>query len=419
MRDPKMVDAFSNLGTVQSIRGRYGEAEQSFRKGLDHAPNHVGMQVKLGWILIRKGDWDESRQCFEAALRVNPRMLRAISGLATVYEREGRLQDALDVMSPFVQEGTLLPIFAQTYALVCRRMNKPDRALGIVEACLQRERSTEEEAGLLHAYGDLLDRLKRSSEAFQAHTLANKARNHPHDSEAHARYVAAIVRAFGRRQLSEMPRSSSQASPIFVVGMPRSGTSLVEQILASHAQVFGASDLDTWSEEYLRSLPKEAADSVHFVDKMPFNFLHIGLISRLFPKARIVHCRRDPQDTCLSVFFQQFSPYYAFSTDLVGLAKYYRDYRSLMAHWDRVFPGKIVSVQYEELVASPEELIPKMLDDCGLSMEESCLRFWENPRQVDTASYAQVRRPLYSSSIGRSEAYADQLAPLRTILDLR
>ena len=170
----------------------------------------------------------------------------------------------------------------------------------------------------------------------------------------------------------------------------------MEQILASHTQVFGAgeqegllhlaakipfqlrdrrpypdcmerasaSDLDTWSEEYLRSLPKEAADSAHFVDKMPFNFLHIGLISRLFPKARIVHCRRDPQDTCLSVFFQQFSPYYAFSTDLVGLAGTIGTTK-LDGALGSCFPGKLFPCS-TKIGASPEELIPKMLDDYGL-----------------------------------------------------
>jgi hypothetical protein len=178
-----------------------------------------------------------------------------------------------------------------------------------------------------------------------------------------------------------------------------------------------ADTLRLLSQSYLDSLPVEAREADRFVDKMPFNFLHLGLIALLFPKAKVVHIERDPLDTCLSVFFHQLSPYYAFSTRLDWLAHYYKDYQRLMSHWEAHLPMNMVSVCYEDLVADPAQEIPRIVEACGLPMEESCLRFWENSRQVDTASYAQVRRPIYTSAVKRSAAYHNELAPIRSVLD--
>lgn len=444
MRNPKMTEAFSNLGTVQSLRGRYGDAEQTLRNGLDFMPKHLSMLVKLGWVLIRRGAWVEARSVFKEAMAIDARSLRAIAGLATVLERKGQLEPALRLLESRIDGGHVLPIFAQAYALVCLGLKQPEKALVMVERCLQSLGPGEEQAGLLHAYGNLLNALSRHGAAFGAHTQANEARRQHFDAKGHSRFVAGIKASFGPHCFAALQTNPSPLEPIFVVGMPRSGTSLVEQILASHSQVFGAGeqggilhvvgqapfqmrdrrpfpdcmeavqaqDLRRFAQAYTESLPAEALASPRFVDKMPFNFLHLGLISLLFPKAKIVHCVRDPADTCLSVFFQQFSPYYAFSTSLKGLGSYYRDYQSLMAHWEEHLPLPIHRVQYEQLVANPDLEIPQLLQACSLSNEPACGRFWENTRQVDTASYAQVRRPIYTSAVKRSAPYLAHLSPL-------
>ena len=450
MRDPKMVDALSNLGTVQSLRGRYEEAEQNLRQGLSFAPGHLGMWVKLGWLLIRKGAWASAEEAFRRAIQLEPGSLRALAGLATVYERKGDLDSASQLLEPYVEMGHTLPIFSQTYAVVCRRLKVPDRALVVVERCLQQGTANgEEEAGVLHAYGDLLNALSRHDEAFSAHERANLVRKQHFDAETHTRFVQAIARTFSAERFRLLPRNISSAEPIFVVGMPRSGTSLLEQILSSHSKVYGAGeqsgilnlvaqlpfhlrdrrpypdcmdgvsmvDLMSMAEAYESSLPSEESGAAHIVDKMPFNFLHLGLISVLFPKAKIIHSVRDPADTCLSIFFQQLSPYYAFSTTLDGLGHYYQDYRRLMAHWESTLPIPIYNVEYERLVSQPDIEIPALLEACGLEFESGCSRFWENKREVHTASYAQVRRPLYKSAIKRSAPYRAQLAPLLRILE--
>lgn len=449
IRDPKMVDAFSNLGTVQSLRGRYGEAERSFLTGLQHDPNHVGMCVKLGWLLIRRGAWDDADEAFTRALAVRPNSARAVSGLATVKERKGDLDSAYSLLEAGRGFGRNLPIFAQTYALVCRRLKKPEQAIPMVEECIEHLSGGEDEAGLLHAYGDLMDALGRHDAAFAAHTRANQARNQEFDADEHSSFVDELIRVFSSSAFRQLPGSFADAEPIFVVGMPRSGTSLVEQILASHSQVYGAGeqtgllhlvgqmpfylrdrrpyptcvdalsvvDLDNIAANYIDRLPEASRESRRVVDKMPFNFLHLGLISLLFPNAKIVHCVRDPEDTCLSLYFQQFSPFYAFSTSVTGLGRYYRDYQRVMAHWQSVLPIPIHSIVYEELVADPDTEIPRLLAACSLEVEPACSRFWENPRQVDTASYAQVRRPLYKSAIKRSAPYRQHLSPLVSILE--
>jgi Flp pilus assembly protein TadD len=444
MRDPKMTEAFSNLGTVQSLRGRYGDAEQSFRNGLAFEPKHLSMLVKLGWVLIRRGAWVEAEAVFKEAMSIDVRSLRAIAGLATVQERKGELDKAFALLESRIDGGHVLPVFAQAYALVCLGLKCPEKALVMVERCLQTVAPSAEKAGLLHAYGNLLNALSRHDSAFAAHTRANQARRQQFDAEGHTRFVSKIKEIFGPELFERLEVNPSSLEPIFVVGMPRSGTSLVEQILAGHSEVFGAgeqsgllnvvaqapfqmrdrrsfpdcmeaveaSDLHRFAQSYVQNLPNEALSSRRFVDKMPFNFLHLGLISLLFPRAKIVHCVRDPADTCLSVFFQQFSPYYAFSTSLKGLGSYFRDYQRLMRHWEQELPMAIHRVQYEKLVESPESEISRLLAACGLTHEPACQRFWENPRQVDTASYAQVRRPMYTSAVKRSTPYLSHLAPL-------
>ena len=372
MRDPKMVEAFSNLGTVQSLRGRYTEAEGSYRQGLEHDPSHRGLWVKLGWLLIRRGAWGEASEAFEQALAVDPSFVRAVAGRAAVFEREGELEKARGLLEQHLQKGASLPIFVQTYAVVCRRSKTPTvrpRACGEVPRSQPVER---QDSGLLHAYGDLLDRLKRPRKpllrtdrpigtANRATILWRIGFSGPSD--------CGVLQGNPPEPL----RCSKQAAPpIFVVGMPRSGTSLVEQILASHSEVYGAGEqegmlslaarlpfvlrepqaypdcihalspdkLRLLGQSYFDSLPREALEAPRFVDKMPFNFLHLGLIHLLFPGAKIVHMQRDPQDTCLSTFFHHFSPYYAFSTRLTWLGEYYRDYARLMKHWRLFFRGR-------------------------------------------------------------------------------
>jgi tetratricopeptide (TPR) repeat protein len=215
--------------------------------------------------------------------------------------------------------------------------------------------------------------------------------------------------------------------PVFVVGMPRSGSSLVEQILASHSQVHGAGELlrlrslfesavpgaeTSIAETALRKL-RHLSTRARVIDKDLANFLHLGLIHGIFPRARIIHCRRDPLDTCFSAYTKLFTGNFGFTYDFHELGRYYRDYHGLMAHWRKVLSSEVfLEIDYETLVADPLNETRRMLDFLDLPWNEACVRFFETQRMVSTASFAQVRRPIYRSSIGRALALRTQLQPL-------
>jgi hypothetical protein len=166
------------------------------------------------------------------------------------------------------------------------------------------------------------------------------------------------------------------------------------------------------ADEYLQRLRQVGGEALRVVDKMPFNFLHLGVIATLLPKARVVHCRRDPIDTCLSCFFQNFAEPHPFALDLAHLGHYYREYERLMAHWAEVLPLPVFKLSYEELTADQEAVSRRLVEFCGLEWDERCLRFNETERHVRTASALQVRRPLYRTSVGRWKRYERHLAPL-------
>jgi len=242
--------------------------------------------------------------------------------------------------------------------------------------------------------------------------------------------------------------SRSGRRPVFIVGMPRSGTSLAEQILSVHPEVQAAGeletihriaaglqlavpraapypggalslsrgDLDNLVKRYLDELPAEGRDRPVFTDKMPQNFLHLGFIRQLFPDARIVHCTRDARDTCFSCFSYDFRGEHAYAGDLVTLGEYFLQYRRLMQHWEGVLDLPLHELSYENMIADQEGETRKLLEFCGLEWDERCLDFHTARRFVLTSSYNQVRRPLYSSSIGRWKHYEKQLQPLIAIL---
>jgi hypothetical protein len=237
---------------------------------------------------------------------------------------------------------------------------------------------------------------------------------------------------------------SASEGLVFVVGMPRSGTTLVEQILASHPQVYGHGEL-TYLDRLPRSLPerlggrepypecvtaldaatvrdiaqehiarlqRDGSDAVWNVDKLPQNFENLGLITLLFPRARVIHCTRDPLDTCLSCYCQDFGPRHAFTRNLEDLGRYFRDYQRLMTHWYATLPIPLLNVPYEELVGAQDVWSRRLIDFLDLPWDERCLRFYETKRPVLTASVWQVRQPIYASSIGRWRHYAAHLGPL-------
>jgi hypothetical protein len=264
------------------------------------------------------------------------------------------------------------------------------------------------------------------------------------------RVDAAIARFTPAAIASLQSQGNDSERPLFVVGMPRSGTTLVEQILASHESVHGAGELTFWqaaastlqvaertadrrpadgpgaaerladiARDYLDHVRSLGGTAARVIDKMPANFLHLGLIHSAFPRARIIHLRRDPRDTCLSIYFQHFAAIHPYATDLADLAHYYGEYARLMAHWRRVLPAEtLLEVPYEQLIADQEHWSRRIVAFVGLPWNPSCLEFHATPRVVITMSKWQVRQKIHSASAGRWRHYEPFLGPLRDLMNL-
>ena len=290
--------------------------------------------------------------------------------------------------------------------------------------------------------------------AFAAYADGNRLQHDllPHDEAQAEDMLARIKKTFAHGSLTKPHGafSPSQAgkTPVFIVGMPRSGTTLIEQILASHPAVFGAGELadlhevihgapgaisgqpfTAWApklndddfralgENYLERIQQLSPDRIYITDKMPANFFYIGMIRRMLPQARIIHAMRDPMDSCFSCFARLFNDTMAFAYDMGTLGRYYVRYMQLMEHWQAVLPeGTILNVRYEEVVADVEGQARRMLAYLGLPWDDTCLAFYDNKRLVKTASVAQVRRPIYTTSVARWQRFGQHLDPLFEIV---
>ena len=306
--------------------------------------------------------------------------------------------------------------------------------------------ATHERSTLLFALGRLRDREGDYAGAFQAFAAANQLRRQqvPFDSDVQRAFIDAIVETFSAdffRRAAGLANDSER--PVFVLGMPRSGTTLVEQIIASHGEVRGAGELTFFPEQvpalvrrggqsstYPRGLGRrlealaalaprylallEALDphARRISDKMPYNFLYLGVIGALFPRARVIHCRRDPIATCHSIFTRDLAGQHPYSYDLQSLAVAYRGYRRLMTHWHQHLAMPILDLDYEALLDDQEGQTRRLVEFLGLAWDSTCLRFHASRRAVATASQWQVRRPLYAEARDHWQNYRGSLAPL-------
>lgn len=314
------------------------------------------------------------------------------------------------------------------------------------------ELGTADRSSLHFRAASLLDRAGRFDEAFQHAANAHALRNPAYDRGWIERLVRDFTGYFTSATLRRLPRAThGSQTPVFAVGMPRSGSTLAEQILASHPAVFGAGELtwvfqlwqsavrrrsDPWSGliqcvdrltasdleelagEYLRPLGALSPESLRIIDKLPMNLLNLGLIALLFPNARVIYCRRDPLDTCLSCYLTDLKAGNQFSFDLRSSGHLYRHCAAMMSHWQAVLDLPILEVVYEQVVEDVEGQARRMLEFLDLPWDDRCLRFYENDRPVETASREQVRKPIYRDSVGRWRHYDAHLGPLRDALGI-
>ncbi len=443
---PDFAFAHNNLGNALVALGKHQEAVASYRAAFTLNPNFAEAYANMGSALAELHHPGDALPYFERALALNPHLAETHNNRGQAFVALGHLSDARD---SFVRAIALLPERAQFYHGLagCTRLSEDDPHFVAMTALAENLPSLDEaEQTQLHfALAKAYEDQGRFAEAF-AHLSAGNAsrrRRIEYDEAATLANMRRFARALGPEILRRAPpRGDAPDVPIFVVGMPRSGSTLVEQILASHPDVFGGGELMYFADEaaalgadaanlpevfsslsaedlaelgarYRRQLQAVAPRAPRITDKLPSNCHFLGLIRLALPNARILHTRRDPIDTCLSCFAQTFSAGLAFSNDLGDLGRYYRSYAELMAHWRRVLPeDAMLEVQYEDLVADLEPQVRRILDYCGLAWDARCLDFHETRRPIITASAAQVRQPIYQRSAGRSRGYGPLLQPL-------
>ena len=485
--DPNNAEAQNNLGSVLLDQGRAKDAAPAFRQALALRPGYVEAYYNLGKALADSDDTDGAIAAYRAAIGLRPDYRDALLNLGLLLRKLGRTEEALgalhhilkirprdgetwnaighvleeagqgaEAIEAYDRALSLAPNVVGAYydRINAARVTAEDGLLARLQALAARRPDlSPRDRSLLHfALGKGAEDLGRYEEAFAHLVEGNRERRGQivFDEAGEAAGMERVIEVFTPALIEALAGQGSDSQrPIFVLGFPRSGTTLVEQILASHPEIHGAGELSlmpklareleqltggtgkfpevvaslpAWhlrglGELYVERLSALTPEAPHITDKLPGNYFYIGLIRLILPRAKIVHVRRNPMDTCVSCFAHSFAGELNFAYDLGELGRAYRRYQALMAHWRRLLPpDSMLEIDYEALVGDLEGEARRMISHCGLAWDERCLAFHESSRTVRTASVGQVRQPIYSSSLQRWRRYEQHLAPLEAAL---
>ena len=445
---PDYADAHNNLGIALTTQGRIDEAIVHYERAIALKPDHADAHNNLGVALAVRGNLDEAMVHYERALAIDPNHAGAHNNLGIAFKDQGRFDDAL---AQYGRAIAIRPAYAEAHynRAEIKTFHDGDAELAALRALADRNDLPANHAMYIYfALAKALEDCGDYERAFEHLRKANdlKRRQIDYDEPAVGKFFERISNVFDSSLFDRFQGEGHPSSvPIFVLGMPCSGSTLVEQILASHPQIYGAGELaeleiaanTEWSsngqtvpfpecipvldsaalrrigQSYLARLPALADGKARIVDKLPGNFFRIGLIRLVLPNARIIHTVRHPIDTCVSCYSKLFASGFDFSYDLAELGRYYRCYIELMAHWRSVLPpGAILDVSYEDVVDDLQGQARRLIDYCGLPWDDRCLNFHKTNRPVKTASAVQVRKPLFRGSLQRWRKYEAHLDPL-------
>jgi len=458
-----LAKAYLNMGIILQQNLSYKRAKDFLKKAILINPSLGKAYLNLGVIYGEEDNYLEALSYLNRAIKYNKDFVLAHVALAVTHLRLGNFKKAkkhiqkIIAIDPLNEEA----LYLSTNIKLTSAQRKT--YINYLKKALEREDlSLEAKIKLCFALGDHLKAEKKFDESWKYYERGNELRKVYFGKEVDMskikRLFNVLISTCNRDfflKYREMGLKNSRPIPIFIVGMPRSGTTLVEQILSSHPEVMGLGELpflgeaedkliytrlfDDYSEtiqnlteEDIKFIAQDYLSNVHFLlklkekqgvkfitDKLPENFKFLWLIAIAFPEARIFHCRRDPIATCFSCYIHNFTEGILYSNDLNTLGLYYREYLRLMDHWKKVLPVKIFEVQYEKLIEEPEKMIKKMLEYCGLKWDPSCLKFYKKRDAVKTASLSQVRKPIYNTSIAQWKNYKKYLTPLFEILEYK
>jgi tetratricopeptide (TPR) repeat protein len=445
---PDAVQIHNNLGNALAEAGELERAVASYREAIKRQPGHAEARLNLVVTLALAGDASASKAECARLLELQPDNALAHNYMGNACNALGEQDQALE---HYRRAAELDPTLAEAHFYLAMISNNAEAvdAAAVLEQFENPETDPADKILLGFTLGRIHEVREDWEQSFDFYRQANRLKaDSVRVSTGETRALFARIKSVFNPEFMVRHRAPSTAGErmIFVLGMPRSGTSLAEQILASHSQVTGAGelkhlgdvaremaadsggafpdcvqqlaaeDISEYAQSYLSRIAPLAGEGQRIVDKMPQNFHYIGLIALLLPEARIIHCRRDPMATCFSLYKTLFTFGQDYSYDLSNLGRYYRLYADLMAHWEELLPGRILHLDYEALTTDTENEIRRMLDYCNLEFEPECLDFHKTRRAVATASAAQVRKPIYRDSIARWKHYAPYLKPLEAAL---
>ena len=445
-RNKKDVNALLLLGLVHKGKTRFSEAIACFEKCIALDPKTPDHYLNLGTVLSLLGRTKLAIARFEKARKLRPDDPRIIVAVVDAYEKAGEKDKALELLDPFIQAGADDVHMAFNYANIKVSQKEPEKAIA---ALLRHVHEPMVPPSFFFVLGKAYEATGDFDRAFHAYSAGNVTNSGDFDLEKHIQLIDDMIEVFNPANLARLPQAKhGSKKPVFVVGRPRSGTTLIESILDAHPQIAGigedsmianiasdlgftigstlsypksVGDMDQGDVErlgamYLEHIDMLGKNATRVVDKSLANYLNLGLIQLLFPLATVIHCRRNAIDNCWGCFVENLHEH-KYTTDLHNLGITHRHYERLMRHWHKVLDLSILDIDYEEVVADQEGMSRKIIEFCGLPWDDRCLRFYESSAQRNvkaaiTLSYDQVRRPIYKTSVGRAKKFEQHLGPL-------
>ena len=447
----KNADVIYLFGSVLYAKGHYKEACRQFSKCVRIKPGDLRYLAKLGNAQAALGEYDRAIATYDKALARDKYYLPVLAGKADALDRRGEKIKAFELLDSVVQKKQEDANVAYVYAGLALRMGKSELAVETASRYVNDPGNTPTaRRRLLLTLARACEKNRQYADALKYAAEAHKILRQPFNKQAHKNRLEHVINAFSSDRIAKLSHSGNNTTlPVFIVGMPRCGSTLCEQIIAAHPLAHGAGELpyfpdlvtrvlrdfniDNFTRQavktltkdklgkyasvYLSQLREENRTAQRIVDKMLYNYEHLGLISLLFPKSRIIYMHRDPVDTCLSCYLQTLSPHsHPYIASLDNLAFVYRNHEKMMTYWQEVLGDMILRVEYEELVENQDEISRRIIAFLGLPWDEKCLQFHQTAGQTRTVSYDQVRQPIYRSSIRRADGFGNLLAPLREAL---
>lgn len=446
--DPNNFQALSELGQIYLDRNRHTEAIDVLKKAISIKPSDSRNNSHLALALAIDGNCEEAVKHANKAIRLQPNNEYFYLTRGVISIISGNLDEADNFLKKAIE---INPHNGNAYqAIVSKKITEKDRPfIEKMEKVLKQGMSSHNRKLILNAIGKSYNDLKNYERAFECIREANELSIPDYDPKSHSKKLRMLRHFFSKKFFHQKQiHPTTKHTPIFIIGMPRSGSTLLDQILSAHSSVFSGgessalgdtideimddknnnianpaclneltqSEIEKYGNVYTQKIAYNAKNVTHIVDKNLFNHEFAGYIALLFPNAKIIHAKRHPLDTALSCYMTSFSAGLDWTNDLQYIGKYYRAYVELMDYWHKTLPIPILDMQYEDVVENPENQVRHLLQFCDLEWEEQCLDFYKSKRSVNTASIWQVRQPVYKSSVQRWVPYAKHLQPL--ILEL-